>query len=204
MVAGLTIGDAGTPSEWQVTNSFIYQDTVALTRGRHNLRFGTEFRRHEVDVNSPNETDGLLQIPSFDDFLLGQSAAQNGSPQGFSNVGTTQSGGGIFRRNVRFTDFAGFAQDDIKLTRRLTVNAGLRYEIFGAPTETSGRLANFDANIAVQGPVPATGTFSGFTVPSNFQSKIPMGVVQNLLRGIVEDPAWGRVAPPGICVADDG
>jgi carboxypeptidase family protein/TonB-dependent receptor-like protein len=194
MVAGLSIGDAGTPSEWQVTNSFIYQDTIARTAGRHNLRSGVEFRRHEVDVNSPNETDGLLQIPSFDDFLLGQSAAQNGSPFGFSNVGTTQSGGGIFRRNVRFTDFAGFAQDDIKLTRRLTVNAGLRYEIFGAPTETGGRLANFDANIAVQGPVPTRGTFSGFTVPSNFEAKIPAGVVQNSFKGLWKTP-YGDASP---------
>jgi hypothetical protein len=194
MVAGLTIGDAGTPSEWQVTNSFIYQDTLALTRGRHNVRFGAEFRRHEADVNSPNETDGLLQIPSFDDFLLGLSAAQNHSPLGFSNVGTTQSGGGIFRRNVRFNHFAGFAQDDIKLTRRLMVNAGLRYEIFGAPTEAGGRLANFDADIAVQGPVPAAGTFSGFTVPSNFESKIPAGVVQTPYAGLWKTP-HGDVSP---------
>ena len=51
-VGGLTIGDAGTPSQWQVTNSFIWQDTVALTKGRHNMRFGAEFKRHEVDVES--------------------------------------------------------------------------------------------------------------------------------------------------------
>ena len=99
----------------------------------------------------------LLKSPAFDDFLLGQSAAQNGSPLGVSNVGTSQSGGGIFRRNERYTDFAVFAQDDIKLTPRLTMNAGLRYEIFGAPTETDGRLANFNADIAMQGPVPPTG-----------------------------------------------
>ena len=65
-----------------VTNSFIWQDTVALTKGRHNARFGVEFKRHQVDVDTPTETDGLLQIPTFDDFLLGQSAAQNGSPTG--------------------------------------------------------------------------------------------------------------------------
>ncbi len=183
-VGGFTIGDAGTPSEWQVTNSFIWQNTVSLTKGRHNSRFGVEFKRHEVDVDSPNETDGLLQVPSFNDFLLGQSAAQNGSSLGVSNVGTTQSGGGIFRRNVRFTDFAVFAQDDIKLKPRLTINAGLRYEIFGAPTETGGRLANFNADIAIQGPIPDPGTFSGYTVPSNFQSTIPAGVVQTSYAGL--------------------
>ena len=193
-VGGFTIGDAGTPSEWQVTNSFIYQDTVSLTKGRHSARFGVEFKRHEVDVDSPNETDGLLQIPSFNDFLLGQSAAQNGSPTGASNVGTTQSGGGIFRRNIRFTDFAVFAQDDIKLLPRLTINVGLRYEIFGAPTETGGRLANFNPEIATQGPVPATGTFNGYTVPSNFQSTIPVGVVQTSYAGLWKTP-YGDVSP---------
>jgi hypothetical protein len=193
MVGGLTIGDAGTPSQWQVTNSFIWQDTVALTRGRHNVRLGVEFKRHQVDLDSPVETDGLLQIATFNDFLLGQSAAQNGSPQGLSNVTTSQAGGGIFRRNERYTDFAGFAQDDIKLTPRLTVNAGLRYEIFGAPTETGGRLTNFNANIA-EGPVPATGSFSGFTVPSNFQGTVPTGITKLSYPGLWRTP-HGDVSP---------
>ena len=37
-----------------------------------------------------------------------------------------------------------FVQDDFKVNNRLTVNAGLRYEIFKAPTEEENRLANFD------------------------------------------------------------
>ncbi len=192
-VAGLTIGDAGTPSQWEVTNSFIWQDTVALTKGRHNARFGVEFKRHQVDLNSPTETDGLLQIATFGDFLLGQSAAQNGSPQGLSNVTESMAGGGIFRRNERYTDFAGFMQDDVKLAQRLTLNAGLRYEIFGAPTETSGRLTNFDAEIAT-GQVPATGSFSGFTVPSNFQGTPPAGVVKTSYAGLYKTP-YGDVSP---------
>jgi Carboxypeptidase regulatory-like domain/TonB dependent receptor len=193
-VGGFTIGDAGTPASWQVTNSFIWQDTVALTKGRHNARFGAEFKRHEVDDNAPEESDGLLQVPTFNDFLLGQSAAQNGSPLGLSNVGTSQAGGGIFRRDTRYTDFAAFAQDDIKLTQRLTLNAGLRYEIFGAPIETNGRLANFNANTATQGPVPVTGTFSGFTLPSNFQGALPAGVTQTPYAGFWKTP-YGDVSP---------
>jgi hypothetical protein len=186
-VGGFTIGDAGTPSEWQVTNTFVWQDTVAMTKGRHNARFGVEFKRNEVDLDSPNQTGGLLGFSSFSDFLLGESAAQNGSPQGLSNVGSTGSGGGIFRRNERYTDFAGFAQDDIKVMPRLTLNVGLRYEIFGAPTETGGKLANFDKNIA-SGPTPDAGTFSGYTVPSNFQATIPVGVVQNSYAGLWKTP----------------
>ena len=35
-------------------------------------------------------------------------------------------------------------QDDFKVSNRMTVNAGLRYEIFHAPTEENNRLGNFD------------------------------------------------------------
>lgn len=193
-IGGLfTIGDAGTPSQWQVTNTFVWQDTVALTRGRHNARVGVEFKRHQVDQDAPEETDGLLQIASFDDFLLGQSAAQNGSPTGSSNVTTSQAGGGIFRRDERYTDFAGFVQDDIKLAKRLTLNAGLRYEVFSSPIEIHGRLTNFNALIAEQ-QIPAAGSFSGFTVPSNFEGPLPQDVRQNAMAGLWRTPR-GDVSP---------
>jgi len=45
-ISGLfTTGDAGTPSQWQNTNSFIWQDTVSHTRNRNNMRFGLELKR---------------------------------------------------------------------------------------------------------------------------------------------------------------
>jgi hypothetical protein len=193
-VGGFTIGDAGTPSMWQVTNTFVWQDTVALTRGRNNMRFGVEFKRHQVDQDHPEETDGLMQIGTFGDFLLGQSAAQNGSPFGLSNIGTSFAGAGNFRANERYTDSAVFAQDDIKASSRLTINAGLRYEIFGAPTGADGRLANFDPNIATIGPIPTTGTYAGYTLPSNFEGTFPQGVVKTSYPSLYRTP-YGDVSP---------
>ncbi|HEY4378850.1 MAG TPA: TonB-dependent receptor [Acidobacteriaceae bacterium] len=183
-IAGLfTTGDAGTPSQWQNTNSFIWQDTVSYTRGRHNLRFGAEIKRHEVDVDAPFSSDGLLQIATFDDFLLGQSAAQNGSPNGVSNVTGSGGSSGLFRRDERYTDFATFAQDDIKLTQRLTVNAGVRYEIFGPPHEIHGLLPSFNPATA-SGQVPLAGSLSGYTLPANFSGSIPAGVTKTSSAGL--------------------
>lgn len=193
-LGGFTIGDAGTPYLWQVTNSFIWQDTLALTHGRHNLRFGAELKRHQVDENQPQETDGLVEIATFDDFLLGESAAQNNSPLGLSNITLSNAGGGIFRRNERYNDFAGFAQDDVKLNPRLTLNAGLRYEIFGAASETMGRFSSFDPSLASTGPPPADGTYSGFTMPSNYAGAIPTGVLQRGFPGLYTTPL-GDVSP---------
>ena len=169
-----TIGDAGTPSQWQVTNTFVAQDTLSVTRGRHNLRFGAEYNRDQVDLDAPFVMDGLLDIRTFDDFLLGQSAQQNGSPIGSSNVTQSTGASGLPRKDTRYNDTSVFAQDDLKLTSRLVVNAGLRYEIFGAPWEIHGLLPNFDPTIAL-GNVPDAGSFSGFSLPSNFKGSLPQG-----------------------------
>lgn len=197
-VGGFTIGDAGTPSAWQVTNSFIWQDTLAWTHGRNSYRFGAEFKRHQVDVNQPIETDGLLQIGTLDDFLLGEKAGMedgaNHSPFGLSNVSNSIAGAGIFRRNERYTDAAFFAQDDIKLTQRLTLNAGLRYDIFGAPYDIDGRLANFIPQLATTGLLDDAGTFTGFALPSNYHGPLPTGVLHTSYQGLYRTP-HGDVEP---------
>lgn len=193
-IGGLfTIGDAGTPRQWQVTNSFIYQDTVSWTHGRHNLRFGAEYKRHQVALDAPFTFDGLLQIASFPDFLVGQSAAQNGSPIGASNVTQSIAGSGLSRKDTRFNDAAAFVQDDFKLSSQLTINAGLRYEIFGAPWEIHGLLPNFDPALAT-GNVPATGSYTGFVVPSNYTGALPAGYTR-LDRRSLWPTTFGDVAP---------
>lgn len=205
IVGGFSIGDAGTPHQWQVTNTFVWQDTLAWIHGRHSVRSGVEFKRHQVGEEQPFSIDGLLIIATFDDFLLGQSATQNSNPPpaqaatdppalGLSNVTISNAGGGLFRRNERYADFAGFGQDDIRLTNRLTINAGLRYEIFGAPTETNGRFANFNLSTAQQGPIPAQGTYSGFTLPSNFPGSVPQGFAKTPFAGFYRTPL-GDVSP---------
>jgi len=178
-----TIGDAGTPLQSQVTNGFIWQDTVAITRGNQSMRMGAEAKRFEVMVAAPYSTDGLLDIRTFNDFLLGQSAAQNGSPQGLSNITTSDGSSGLFRKDERYIDFAGFYQDDIKVTPSLTLNAGLRYEIFGVPSDIHGRMVTFDPTIASPSAPPA-GTLSGFVVPSSFPGPIPAGVIKSSIPGL--------------------
>ena len=174
VVNGLfTIGTAGQPYYRQNTNTFVWQDTLALTRGRHSLRFGGEAKRHQVNVDVPYVKDGFLFLLGLPDFLLGQSAAQNGSS--VSNVFQSIGSSGLFRKDERYSDFSGFLQDDFRLIPRLTVNAGLRYEIFGPPSEIHGRLPTFDPSIATAA-APPEGTFSGYVLPSNFPGTLPSGV----------------------------
>jgi Carboxypeptidase regulatory-like domain/TonB-dependent Receptor Plug Domain len=178
-----TVGDAGTPFQWQVTNSFIWQDTVSLIMRKQTLRLGAEVKRHQVDVTAPFSTDGLLDIRTFPDFLLGESAARNGSPTGSSNVSLSNGSSGLFRKDERYIDFASFIQDDVRLSDRVMLNAGLRYEIFGAPSDINGRLVTFDPSIATKS-APPEGTLSGFVVPSNFKGQVPEGVLKSSIPGL--------------------
>ena len=171
--SAFTIGPSGQPFYFENTNTFVWQDMVSLTRGRHSLRFGGDVKRHQVDINVPFTTAGYMLFLSFPDFLLGGSATQNGSGQ--SNIFNSAAASGLFRKDERYTDYSGFIQDDIKVTPRLTVNAGLRYEFFSPPSEIHGNLSNFDPTIAPS-QVPASGSFVGFLLPSNFEGPIAEGV----------------------------
>ena len=188
-----TIGDAGTPSQWQVTNSFIWQDTLSMTRGKHNIRFGAEVKHHQVAIDAPFSATGLVETNTFADFLVGQSAAQNGSPIGSSNLNMSVGSSGISRKDGRYNDIALFAQDDLRLMSSLTINVGVRYEIFGAPWEINGRFPNFDPALAI-GDTPPSGSLTGFVVPSNFQGAVPAGVMK-LDRKSLWTTRFGDVSP---------
>ena len=181
VVNGLfTIGTAGQPFYWQNTNSYVWQDTISLTRGLHSLRIGAEAKRHQVDVNVPYVNDGFLFLLSFPDFLLGESGGngpgQNGTS--VSNVFLSIGSSGIFRKDERYTDFAGFVQDDMRLRPWFTLNAGLRYEIFGPPSDIHGRLPTFDPSIATH-DAPSSGTLSGFVLPGNYRGPLPSEVARS-------------------------
>ena len=172
VLGSFTIGPAGGPYTFENTNTFSAQDSIALIRGRHTLRAGGQIVRHQLLVDEPFVKDGFLFFLSFPDFLLGASGTQNGT--GLSNIFSSTGASGLFRKDERYTDAAGFIQDDVRLAPRLTLNAGLRYEFFGPPSEIKGKLPNFDPTNA-QAQAPASGTFSGFFLPSNFPGSLPNG-----------------------------
>jgi hypothetical protein len=156
-------------------DTWLGQDTVSWTRGRHALRFGGGVVRVHNDIPNFSFLGGLL-FGTFSDGLLGQSAEQNGTP--FSNMFLSVDLPGELQRKFRTLDYNAYAQDDFKVTPTLTLNVGFRYERIGDISDALGRTSNFDITRADPNP-PASGSLAGFVVGSNFPGTVPQGVIKS-------------------------
>lgn len=111
-------------------------DTVTKTHDRHTFRFGGDWRSIRTDSDTAQNPrgsfifTGLYSGYDFADFLLGlpqQASVQPGYPVDFE-----QTTGDLF------------AQDDWRITDKLTLNAGLRYEYYSPLAEANNALVTLD------------------------------------------------------------
>ena len=121
----------GPQNTWQ--NDYQGSYSIAMTRGAHNVKLGAELDRQQINVLFGIATNGFFVFApfpvsdTFGSFLLGQSV------QFFQ-------GGGQFDRGLRKWISAGYAQDEWRITPRLTLNYGVRYEVNTPYTEIRNRL----------------------------------------------------------------
>jgi Carboxypeptidase regulatory-like domain/TonB-dependent Receptor Plug Domain len=126
---------------------FHYQieDALVWLRGRHQLKFG--YRLVNRSPSPFTHTDTRSTIVFGTSFVNDPVTNTGGTGLAEVLLGNFNSASrGFLREPYTLTviEHGAFIQDDFKLSTRLTVNAGLRYEIFMAPTEEQDRLANFD------------------------------------------------------------
>ena len=123
------------------TPSVSIGDVLSLQRGKQSLRFGGEILHSEWRAHAAVFSYGEIDFPTFNDFLIGNTGASQfpGGSFGFAHLGT-----GLTDRDFITTDYHLFAQDDWKLSSKLTLNLGLRYELDPPPYDSQGRIGGFD------------------------------------------------------------
>ena len=168
-----TLGsNAFLPSD-EVTSTFQLTDSVTKIYGKHTFKMGFEWQHVKFSTLQPPWSRGeydyngdYTSIPSVDsgntgraDFLLIPTTSTVG---GGNYIGGSSN---IDLSNISLTDngknyYGGFFNDDWKVSRKLTVNLGIRYDFFGLVFEHHGNQANF---------IPAGGPFGGaaYLLPSS-------------------------------------
>jgi hypothetical protein len=145
-VAGLPIDETQLGSQFNdfyAANTFIYNDTLSWVSGRNTYKFGAEFRVQQFNSH------GDYGVPSFI-FDPAQTAGPFGVYGGFGfasfllgevNQGSVSEPDDTYGRRK---SVSLFAQDDIKVTSRLTLNLDMRWDFNGRYREKYGHWSNFN------------------------------------------------------------
>jgi hypothetical protein len=164
------IGDGG--PFYFLSNNWSLADTVTVIRGNHSLRFGTDWRWRQNSNFDGGRNGGIKGNVQYGTgvggFLSGNFSGigigPDDSGSGIANfllgydpafITRGTPGGPYFQSN---REIAFFAQDDWKVNSNLTMNIGLRYDIFTQPTERFDRQTNYN-------PVNDTLTRAGESAP---------------------------------------
>jgi hypothetical protein len=171
----------------RVSNIYQINDAFTLVKGRHNWKFGIAINPIQARVfNSQNDPRG-----------------QFGASGNYTGTGTTAASLADFlvgaldgvdrdhffdKPNTRTNEYGEFAQDDFRLTNKVTLNLGLRYDVYTHPVDTKNLQSNFVLTGTDAGEIQlASGSNRGPNVNTYFGDLAPR-------VGVAYTPDGGRTA----------
>lgn len=182
----LTFGDGSAPTlgsptflpSVELQNTYVLDDNLTWVHGKHTVKYGTEIRREEFTIFQPAESRGT---EDFGNTLTDNPADPGTGGSGLASfmVGLSDGGGINNLHNVDYHRpiYAFYTQDDWRVTQKLTLNLGLRYELFTTVKERFNEQGTFD-----------------LTDPSNPTIIVPKGQTMQLTPTLASQI---RVSPTG-------
>ncbi len=116
------------PTTFAKQNIYTLSDDVNWVRGKHSFKFGILLNRFNEASQATNSFNGQIIYNQFSDFLQG-----NPLQVEFAPTFATEN------RDFIYNTYGFYGQDDWRVTQRLTVNLGLRYEFMNTPHELNHR-----------------------------------------------------------------
>ena len=168
----------GPSHEWSNTMDFV--QNVAIMTSSHSLKFGAEYKPIRFPFRQFQTPHGELDFaqndtayPSTASGVGGPLASNSGDAMASFLLGvvTTGSINTTNEISAEKQSYAFYAQDDWKITPKLTVNLGMRYDLFSPQAERFGRQANFDYN-SLTLYIPK-GKDQNALLPPNFATSFP-------------------------------
>src|ERR1700722_726068 len=132
-------------------------DNLTKSLGRHTIKVGFQYQRLGFNILQPPSGRGAWSFSGVYSEIPSTSGGNTGLAQllltpipgtvtgaaDFVGGADTVQASNIALTSMKRNYYAGYGQDDIKVTQKLTVNLGLRYEYFGQLLENYGAQSNF-------------------------------------------------------------
>jgi hypothetical protein len=153
-------------SKTQIPTSFSVNDTLTMTRGAHTIKAGVDIRY--VMYNEANSVDGTASYTSEANLLANK----------LDSILITAP---LPDKGLRKTQYAGYLQDQWKLSRTFTLNLGMRYNYFAPLHEQHNNEDPFD--IASCGGYCGMGTTFYFPNTKDFDPRVSFAYSPDLFHG---------------------
>ncbi len=133
-------------------HTFQYEDTISINAGSHGIQIGGEVRQNVENGLFDFSSRGSFYFYGLGDFVLDEPAVEAiaFSPDALSTSPVECATSGLncnwefpdMHRGFRNSEIGVFFSDDWKITSDFTLNWGLRYDLYGVPTEIQDRTTN--------------------------------------------------------------
>ena len=143
------IGHSRTMPILRRSNAFNYVDNVTFTSGRHTWKFGGDVRRRRITDYGVNRGSGRFDFTAAFTNQPGQGNTGNTMASFLLGYPSrTEKDWLLVWIGMRGLESGLYFADDYRVTRKLTLNLGLRWEYYSPYTELANRWSNFDPNTA--------------------------------------------------------
>jgi hypothetical protein len=136
------IGPGGFTPDHEIQNTYSLSDGVFVTRGKHTIEAGLEFRRLQSPVQNDFFDDWGWSFPNVESFLEGKPV--NPNDPAVTLLGALP-GKADSARSFREWDLFPYLQDTWRVRQNLTLTLGIRYDFISNPTEIHDQMCAFIA-----------------------------------------------------------
>ena len=119
-------------------------DNLTIIRGAHTLKFGVSMNFYQKTENAAGNNVGSFSFVPASTPAGTRTAEQAWANFLLGNVSTFTQASLDLTPDMRVKQFEGYVQDDWRVSRKLTVNMGVRYSLFRKPFDANNLLTNFD------------------------------------------------------------
>ncbi len=188
------LGEPGYTPTTSTSQEFQYGDTLSIIHGKHSIKVGAELRWSQFNLFQIGQPRGSFSFSG--QFTADSPSSGDGTGNGladmllglpnFSTISTLTYFGN------RQQTYGGFVQDDYKLSPKLTLNLGLRYDYTTPIKEAHNQQANFDFATGQLVAAGTNGASAGLVTSDKADFAPRIGLAYNAFKNTVVRAGYGR------------